>query len=184
MAGSGPIHAIPVLENGLVRLEPANVANVELLIEWTFDPAAQGPYKRIPSLNSAELWRLFLQSPDRQYFLIRRVADARPLGRFYWRACQFVGMAGIDWELNIFLADPGTRGKGYGTAVQQLASDYLMTRSETRSVFAFTLTGNLAERRALKKAGFREAGRLLYSRYPIELPNDPCILFVREPKTT
>ena len=171
--------AAPALENQLVRLEPANVGNVRLLIEWTLDPIAQGPYKRVPSLDANGLRRLFLDSQDRQYFLIRRATDASPLGRFYWRAWQFGKLsARIDWELNILLADPHERGKGYGTAVQHLAADYLVTLSETRSIFAFTLETNRAERRALVKAGFQERGLLPNSRYPVELPSDPCILFV------
>ena len=172
-------HAIPALENPLVRLEPASAANVEILVRWTLDPVAQGPYKRVPALDPDELRRLFLASRDRQYFLIRRATDARPLGRFYWRAWTFTEDAGvIDWELNVFLADPNERGRGYGTAVQQLAAAHLTTRLETRSVFAFTLEANLAERRALIKAGFREAGPLPDPRYPVELPSETCVLFV------
>lgn len=70
-------------------------------------------------------------------------------------------------SLNIFLADPGARGNVYGTGVQRLASDYLMTLPQTRSVFAFIVAANLAEQRALMKAGFREAGlyRALGIRY-------------------
>jgi RimJ/RimL family protein N-acetyltransferase len=160
-------------------LEPANVENVELLIKWTLDPIAQGPYKRVPALDFDELRTVFLESWDRQYFLIRRASDAHPLGRFYWRAWQFgEGSAGIDWELNILLGDPRERGKGYGTAAQRLAADYLMMLSETRSIFAFTLETNRAERRALIKAGFREAGSLPNPRYPVMLPSEPCVLFV------
>ena len=171
--------AAPALRNHLVELEPVNAGNVELLIKWTLDPVAQGPYKRVPSLDSDELRKLFLDSQDRQYFLIRRATDACPLGRFYWREWRFAEhSAGIDWELNIFLADPHKRGKGYGTAVQHLAADYLMTQSETRSIFAFTFETNRAERRALIKAGFREAGFLPNPRYPVNVPSDPCVLFI------
>src|SRR5262245_41649272 len=169
----------PELEDELVKIEPANTDNVHLLIAWTRDPVAQGPYKRVPRLDPNELWTLFLHSTDRQYFLIRRATDAHPLGRFYWRAFRFAESPGTDWELNIFLADPDSRGRGYGTVVQRLASDYLLTRSDTRSVFAFTLAANLAEQRALVKAGFRLAGPLPNSRYPVELPSDPRLLFVR-----
>ena len=39
--------AVPVLHQPqpLVTLEPADEQNVDLLIQWTLDPAAQGPYK-------------------------------------------------------------------------------------------------------------------------------------------
>jgi RimJ/RimL family protein N-acetyltransferase len=74
------------------------------------------------------------------------------------------------------------RGKGYGTAVQRLASDYLVARDETASVFAFTLRVNVGERRALEKAGFQEVGGLPNPYYRVESPElseQPCVLATR-----
>lgn len=134
-------------------------------------------------MTADELRTLFLDSPDRQYFLIRRSADEHPLGRFYWHAWRFsASQEEIDWELNIFLADPLDRGKGYGATVQRLASDYLLTLPETRSVFAYTFLANVAEQRALIKAGFREEGLLPHVHYRVhraELSEKPCLLFVK-----
>jgi hypothetical protein len=102
------------LMNEKILLEPANEDNVSLLIKWTLAPIAQGPYKRVPDLAPAQLKTLFLQSPDRIYFLIRETLSFKPLGRFYYRAWQFHSdMDKIDWELNIFIADPSERGQGY-----------------------------------------------------------------------
>jgi len=171
------------LGDKLVTLEPADTRNVELLVRWTLDPIAQGPHKRVPDMTADELRTLFLDNPDRQYFLIRRSANEHPLGRFYWRAWRFSeSLEEIDWELNIFLADPLERGKGYGATVQRLASDYLLALPETRSVFAFTFLANVAEQRALLKAGFRDEGLLPHSPYPVhraELSEQPCLLFVK-----
>jgi RimJ/RimL family protein N-acetyltransferase len=165
--------------NSLVRLEVANKDNVDLLIQWTLDPKAQGPYKFVPSLTAAELRHQFLHDPNRQYFMILRASDGTPLGRLYWRAWRFVpGIESIDWEINIFLADPQERGKGYGTSAQHLAAKQLEGRLDTRSIFAFTLTSNSAERGALLKAGFCERGELPNGRYPVYLPEHPCVLFV------
>ncbi len=169
----------PDLENAVVRLEPADSGNVDLLIAWTLDPIAQGPYKRVPALSAEELRDVFLYIPDRQYFMIRRVSDRKPIGRFYWRSWQFERPDDtIDWELNIFLADPADRSHGFGTAVQRMAAEYLATRRESKTVFAFTLAANEPERRALLKAGFQERGGLPQPRYPVTLPEEPCVLFV------
>ena len=46
--------AVPVLHHPLVRLEPASDQNVDLLVQWTLDPVAQGPYKRVPAMTVAE----------------------------------------------------------------------------------------------------------------------------------
>jgi len=169
----------PHLGNSLVALEPAAPSNVDVLIDWTLDPIAQGPYKLVPVLSAEELRQAFLFGQDRQYFMIRRVDDRKPIGRFYWRAWRFDGPDGaIDWELNILLADPADRGRGFGSVVQRMAAEYLADRRDSRSIFAFTLMANEAERRALLKAGFRERGTLPQSRYPVALPKDLCILFV------
>ncbi len=178
---STPVNtAVPALRHPLVTLEPASDQNVDLLVGWTLDPVAQGPYKRVPAMTTAELRVLFLQSPDRQYFLIRRTSDGHPLGRFYCRAWRFGSEAeGIDWELNLLIADPQERGKGYGTAAQQIVVQSLLERRETRSVFAYTYCTNTAERRALMKAGFVELGLLPHPHYRIEPLPEPCVLCVR-----
>jgi len=164
-----------------VVLEPAGPSNVALLIEWTLDPVAQGPYKRVPDMTRQELRELFLDSPDGWYFLIRRAADGEPLGRFYYRAYRFdPGSDAVDWELNIFIADPEERGKGYGSAVQKLALDHLLALPGKRSVFATTFASNRAERRALAKVGFREVGCLPHPYYAVKLPPEGSILYVVE----
>lgn len=168
------------LRDEIVTLEPANENNVDLLVEWTLDPIAQGPYKRVPSMTAEELYSLFLNSADRWYFMIRKTEDHSPLGRFYYRAWRFHPDSDkIDWELNIFIADPTNRGKGYGTASQKLALGFLLPRPETHSVFAYTFATNKAEQRALQKAGFEEAGPMPSSYYRVKLPPEPCVLYVR-----
>jgi RimJ/RimL family protein N-acetyltransferase len=172
--------ASPVVYHPLVTLEPANDQNVEVLIQWTLDPVAQGPYKRVPAMTAAELRTLFLSSTDRQYFLIRRTADGQPLGRFYYRAWRFEGESSeIDWELNLFIADPRERGKGYGTAAQQIVVEHLLGQPETRSVFAYTFATNVAKRRALDKLGFAEVGLLPDAYYRVTPPSEPCILYAK-----
>jgi RimJ/RimL family protein N-acetyltransferase len=171
------------LQNDLVALEPASEANVDLLVRWTLDPVAQGPYKRVPESGAAELRELFLQEPSREYFVIRLVPDGTPVGRLYWRAWRFTPNPDlIDWELNILLADPGVRGRGLGSASQELAIQHLLGRRSTRSVFAFTAVENHAERRALKKAGLHELGPLPHPRYPIPLPEGNWLVYSTETK--
>jgi RimJ/RimL family protein N-acetyltransferase len=172
---------VGMLKNEIITLETADHQNVDLLVKWTLDPVAQGPYKRVPRMTAAELHDLFLQSADRQYFLIRRTANREPLGRFYYRAWRFGGGDEmVDWELNILIAEPNERGKGYGTAVQELALHYLLQQPETRSVFAYTYATNRAERRSLEKAGLEEKGYLPHPYYSVRLPPEESVLYVRE----
>lgn len=50
----------PILADALVTMESASPENVDLLIRWTMDPIAQGPYKRVPPLSADELRSLLL----------------------------------------------------------------------------------------------------------------------------
>jgi aminoglycoside 6'-N-acetyltransferase len=169
------------LRDEMIIPEPATEDNVELLIKWTLDPVAQGPHKRVPTMTPEALRLLFLNAPDRCYFLIRRAMDGKPLGRFYFRAWRFHSdPEQIDWELNPMIADPADRGKGYGTAVQALATAHLLQRQETHSVFAYTFEANIAEMRALQKAGFEAVGPMPHRYYRVKQPPEPCILYVKQ----
>ena len=52
------------------------------------------------------------------------------------------------------------RGRGYGTRAQRLVAEYLFAHTQLNRVEAETETGNVAERRALEKAGFTQEGIL------------------------
>lgn len=169
------------LSGTLIPLEPASDTSVDLLVRWTLDPVAQGPHKRVPEATPAELRQQFLASPDRTYFLLRRASDGKPLGRFYYRAWRFhQDPDRIDWELNILIATPEDRGKGYGTEAQHRVSESLLRDPRTCSVFAYTAAVNLPERRALLKAGFQEVGPLPSSHYRIPVPHGEWVVYARQ----
>lgn len=172
------------LENDIVKLEYANLDNVDILIKWTLDPIAQGPYKVVPNMTKEQLKELFLYNSERYYFLIKNKIN-KPIGRFYYRAWFFNrNKRKIDWELNIIIANPNDRGKGYGSATQLMVTDYLRRLPETNSVFAYTLIDNLAEQKSLEKCGFRVIGTFPNDYYKIHLnslkPEDFLLLVVDE----
>jgi RimJ/RimL family protein N-acetyltransferase len=143
--------------DGEVLLEAASAHNVDVLVAWTLDPEAQGPFKRAPDETRERLVARFLANGPRHYY-----------------------PPGIDWELNILIADPGERGKGFGTTVQRLATRSLSALPETRSVFAYTHVENIAEQRAPEKAGLRRVGTLPLEEYPV-VSDMPAILYATMP---
>lgn len=154
-----------------VKLERANANNVQILIKWTLDPIAQGPFKVVPNMTKEQLQELFLDNLERYYYLIKDEAG-KPVGRFYYRAWRFDRKdEKIDWELNLFIANPDDRGKGYGTAAQLLVSNYLLQLSETHSVFAYTMNSNIGEQKSLDKCGFKLLGNLPDNYYKIDMGN-------------
>lgn len=63
----------------------------------------------------------------------------------------------LAWCIGITV-HPVHRGRHYGAAAQRLLSDQLFEHSEANRVEAETDVGNVAERRSLERAGFREDG--------------------------
>jgi hypothetical protein len=142
------------------------------------DPAAQGPYKSVPSLTATQLRQQFLNEPDRQYFMIHRASDCKPLGG---STGARGGLHGRGWIPSTGRSTSSWRIPKSGVRIwncRLVAAKYLENRLDTRSIFAFTLISNIAERRALLKAGFCEVGALPKERYPVSLPGSPCVFFV------
>lgn len=158
-----------MLKNKRIRLVEASNENVDLLIKWTLDSNAQGAYKSVPDMNEEALKTLFLHNNERQYYMIQTF-DGKPIGRFYYRKWLFTpDLHTIDWELNIIIADPEERGKGYGTDAQKLAITHLQSLPHTNSIFAYTMNENIGERKALEKCGFECVGDLKHDYYAVDL---------------
>lgn len=84
--------------------------------------------------------------------------DGRLLGVTGWHVVSYGGTVGCAaWNLGITLL-PAERGRGVGAIAQRLLADHLFATTELDRVEAGTDVDNVAERRALVKAGFREEG--------------------------
>ncbi len=63
------------------------------------------------------------------------------------------------WTIGIILF-PAFRGRGIGTAAQKELTDYLFAHTQAERIQAFTDVSNVAEQRALEKAGYQREGVL------------------------
>jgi RimJ/RimL family protein N-acetyltransferase len=63
------------------------------------------------------------------------------------------------WNIGIALL-PEARGKGFGTVAQRKLAEYLFAHTTVQRIEASTEAGNVAEQRALEKAGFTREGVL------------------------
>jgi RimJ/RimL family protein N-acetyltransferase len=87
-----------------------------------------------------------------QSLLAVSLEDGTCVGLVDWRA-QTQG----NWEIGIVLF-PEYRGRGLGTQAQRLLVRYLFDHTTAHRVQAGTEVENLAEQRALEKAGFNREG--------------------------
>lgn len=87
------------------------------------------------------------------------VADAQDvLGHVSWhRSPQ--GPLNHSWNIGIALL-PGARGRGVGSQAQRLLVRYLFAHTQVNRIDANTDVTNIAEQRALEKAGFTREGVL------------------------
>jgi RimJ/RimL family protein N-acetyltransferase len=99
-----------------------------------------------------------LRNEQRAELFIERLEDGAILGTIqYHRVSYGPNPESAAWMLGIELT-PGARGQGYGTEAQRLLSDWLFATTPANRIEASTDVDNIAEARALEKAGFSREG--------------------------
>nr|WSX78039.1 GNAT family N-acetyltransferase [Streptomyces sp. NBC_00899] len=94
-----------------------------------------------------------LLGPDNSMLMV--VSGAETLGFVSWRKIDVAGT--YFWNMGIMLL-PAARGRGVGTRAQQLLVRYLFAHTPVVRIEADTDKDNIAEQRALEKAGFTQEG--------------------------
>ncbi|MFJ1757177.1 GNAT family N-acetyltransferase [Kitasatospora sp. NPDC088134] len=145
-----------------IALRPVAAADLDLYEREFAGPEGVGPYQWFGYRSAAGLRRGFAENgllgPDGG---VLAVAEAgRTVGRVEW----FPGSWGRPetsscWTLAIGLL-PAAQGRGIGTEAQRLLAAYLFDHTRAERLQAWTDLANLAEQRALEKAGFTREGVL------------------------
>jgi RimJ/RimL family protein N-acetyltransferase len=142
-----------------VALRPAREADLPMLQELTQDPEKSGEFEWFGWSDVRHWGRRWdensLISPDGGTLIVAR-GDQR-LGLVTWQRRPITVPSSYCWEIGIILL-PEARGRGYGTQAQRLLSRYLFAHTTVHRIWAGTEVGNIAEQRALEKAGFTREG--------------------------
>ncbi len=86
--------------------------------------------------------------------------DDKAVGTLSWiKVFRQPPPGGGCWNLGIWIG-PDHRGKGHGTEAQRLGAAYLFDHTQMERVEASTEADNIAEQRALERAGFTREGVL------------------------
>jgi RimJ/RimL family protein N-acetyltransferase len=146
--------------DGQVTLRPVMEDDLSWLASLTNGPAATGPYEGHGWSDPHGLRRSWaesgLLSDDGGVLIVLHGTDR--VGVVDWRKVQ-TGRTASNWDIGIGLA-PEFRGRGYGSETQQLLARYLLAHTQVNRVEATTEITNVAEQRALEKAGFTREGIL------------------------
>jgi RimJ/RimL family protein N-acetyltransferase len=146
-----------------IRLRDVTLADVDMLLDWARSPAIRGEFNDFGlGPNEDALRETLAAGPLRNeqngQLIVERVADGHPIGTVAWHEVHYGPPPGSRaWNIGISLI-PEARGQGYGGLAQRLLADYLFETTDANRVEASTDVQNLAEQRALEKAGFKREG--------------------------
>ncbi|MGB8650553.1 MAG: GNAT family protein [Mycobacteriales bacterium] len=143
----------------LTRLRPARPDDTPLLQAWRAEPCS--PYEDwsgppAPGTESSER----LPAPAGGGHLVVTDADDLLIGTVSWHPVLYgptLGSQAMDIGISV---RPFARGKGHGTRAQRMLADYLFATTPVQRVQASTDVANVAEQRALERAGFVREGVL------------------------
>ncbi|HSR83811.1 MAG TPA: GNAT family protein [Streptosporangiaceae bacterium] len=144
--------------DGEVTLRPVKEDDLLWLASLRDGASATGPHQWHGWTDSQRERRHWAESGllgDHGGTLVVVHGDDR-VGSVSWRRVQ-TGPTASNWAIGIELA-PEFRGRGYGSSAQRLLARYLFAHTQVNRVEATTEITNLAEQRALEKAGFTREG--------------------------
>jgi RimJ/RimL family protein N-acetyltransferase len=142
------------------RLRPVSEDDLPMMEALTNDPAAAGQFQWYGWHDPAFLRRRWAETGmlGQDQGMLMAVLGERRIGFVSWHRTR-TGSTSYCWNIGLVLA-PEARGHGHGTLAQRLLVRYLFAHTQMNRVEATTETGNLAEQRALEKAGFLREGVL------------------------
>lgn len=144
-----------------VRLRDVTLGDVDLLETWD-RPEYTSEYNDfgMPPRGSLRgpVSRGPLRSERNGMLIVERVSDGIPIGTVGWHDVRYgPNDASRAWNIGIALI-PDARGHGYGGEAQRLLAEELFDTTDANRVEASTDIENVAEQRALEKAGFTREG--------------------------
>jgi aminoglycoside 6'-N-acetyltransferase len=153
----------PAIQGQRVGLRPVVQSDIAMLDAWTNDPAIQGGYNMFglePENGAMAGFQARGLLDDAQGTLMIVTLDGAIVGSMSYHEVRYgpnVGSRAYNIGLSIV---PAYRNQGYGSEAQQLMAAYLLDSFPIARVEAETDVTNLAEQRALEKAGFVREGVL------------------------
>ncbi|MBE1531292.1 GNAT family N-acetyltransferase [Actinomadura algeriensis] len=143
-----------------LALRPVEEEDLPILEAVTQDPDTVGEHAWFGYFEPGRYRRGWeenrLIGPDGGSLLVVRGTDR--LGFVSWRR-KTTSPTSYCWNMGIALL-PQARGKGYGTEAQRLLARYLFAHTPVHRIDAETETENVAEQKALERAGFTREGVL------------------------
>jgi RimJ/RimL family protein N-acetyltransferase len=151
-----------------LRLRPVRRADLDTLERWWADPEAQGHHNWFGFPPAESTRRRFEQDgllgEDRGNLVVE-LDDGTLAGEVSYFAVHYGPNPGSRaFNVGIFLL-PEHRGRGHGAEAQRQLAAYLFAHTLIERLEASTDVENLAEQRALERAGFTREGVLRHAQF-------------------
>lgn len=146
--GDVSIRLRPVVEDDLEMFRRFAVEPGLIGLDWSGFRDAQAPARRFAADGYL--------GADGGRLMVEVERDRVAAGNVSWQAGLYGGVAKY-WEIGIALL-PEWRGRGIGWRAQALLCDYLFSHTPAQRIQAGTHPENVAEQKALAKAGFQLEG--------------------------
>ncbi len=149
-----------------IRLRDVTLDDADLLDAWSADPA---PFNDFGGGREPVDREVLAKGPMRNDHagvqIVEVIDGGLPIGTVSWHRVGYGPPGGSDaWNMGIELV-PESRGHGYGVEAQLLAARLLFETTPVNRVEAMTDIENIAEQRALEKAGFVREGVMRGSQF-------------------
>lgn len=158
-----------------VRLRPAVAADVDLFRRYAVEPELLGLDWRGFTDANAPARRFETDGylgPDHGRLMVD-VAAGDTAGFVSYLAKSYAPMS-KHWEIGIALL-PEWRGRGIGWRAQAMLCDYLFSHTPAQRIEANTHAENIAEQKALVKAGFQLEGVARAAEFRAGAWHDGCV---------
>lgn len=141
-----------------MRLRPVAQGDLPIIYRLTSDPEATGEHEWFGFQDPWRYRRRWestgLLDDDGGVLMVERQGEV--LGFVAWSK-RPTARTSFCWEIGIALL-PEARGRGHGTQAQRELVRYLFLHTQVNRIEAGTEVTNVAEQRALEKAGFTREG--------------------------
>jgi RimJ/RimL family protein N-acetyltransferase len=158
-----------------IRLRPLVEDDLDLVRRFATEPGLIGPNWygfRDPTVHARRLAADGYLGADDSRLMVEVVGGAAA-GFVAWSAGS-VNTLTKHWEIGIVLL-PEWRGRGIGWQAQAMLCDYLFEHTPVQRIQAGTQPENIAERKALEKAGFQLEGVLRAAEFRAGGWRDGCL---------
>jgi RimJ/RimL family protein N-acetyltransferase len=144
-----------------VRLRPATVDDAALLELWrSLEYLGEFNDFGLGERPLTESQAKELGAAQGKTLIVEVMATGEPVGSVSGRAVRYgPNPESVAWNIGINLI-PAARGRGFGGEAQMLLARHLLATTAAHRIEAMTDVDNLAEQRALDKAGFHREGVL------------------------